>query len=166
MEQIKKLDAHLVYGDNRDKATLVEAVKGKDYTFPALLRPVPRREENCTIFRIIQKSIIPIFGNGDKQTSFCCIQDLVNAIGLTAFSEKAVGISNFIIPLPHKFLVPIVLFMTIIGHLTKNVSHLTLGRLGQMRHRYMLYDGSRAEREHGSRPRISLENGIRCAIEW
>ncbi len=283
IERLKNLDVHLVYGDCRDRESLCEAVRKKDYIFHlagkiraanwdayyetnytgtknlieacervnphlkrfihissiaaagpstkgklkneeekcnplnnygktkllgeeavqkysrnipyVIIRPPniigPRERELYTILKIMQKRIKPILGNGEKQTTFCCIQDLVRGIFLAAFSKKAVGkvyyitdgktysyrevsdiiaqelgVSKFIIPVPHHILVFIVLLLRIIGQVTKNAPFLTLRRLNHLRHMYMLYDGGKAQQELGFMPTVSLEQGIRCTIDW
>ena len=151
----------------------------------------PRGKELYSIIQIVRNRIQPLFGNGEKQTTICYVEDLVRGMFLAAtirespgktyyitdgntYSYKqiideiarALGVSNFIIPLPHCALIPIVSTMQLLSRFTRTKSFLTVSRLRHIRHRYMLYSGEKAERELGFRPSISLEEGILRSIDW
>jgi nucleoside-diphosphate-sugar epimerase len=180
----------------RTKLLGEEAVRKISVKVPyVIIRPPniygPREKELNAIIQIVRNRIQPLFGNGEKQTTLCYVEDLVRAMLLAATSReslgktyyitdgktysykqitdkiaRALGVSNFIIPLPHCALIPIVSTMQLLLRFTKTESFLTVSRLRQIRHRYMLYSGEKAERELGFRPSISLEEGIRRSIDW
>jgi nucleoside-diphosphate-sugar epimerase len=151
----------------------------------------PGEREFFNIVRVVEKGIIPRFGNGEKQTTLCHVEDLVRGILLAATSGNAVGktyyitdgscysyreiiheiarslgVSGLTLPLPHCMLIPIVSFLQLHAHMTRGETFLTVSRLRQIRKNYYLYSGEKAVRELGYRPRLSMHEGMRRSIEW
>ena len=180
----------------RTKLLGEEAVRSISKKVPyVIVRPPniygPREKEFYSIVRIIQKRIQPLFGNGEKQTTLCYVDDLVRGMLLAATSKnsigktyyitdgntysykeitdeivKALGVFNFTIPLPHFALIPIVSIIQLASHISNAESFLTVSRLRHIRKNYFLYSGEKAERELRFTPSISLEEGIHRSIEW
>jgi len=173
-----------------------EVVRSFSHAIPSvIIRPPnvygPREKEFYSIVSVIEKRIKPLFGNGEKQTTLCYVDDLVRGMFLAARSEKsigetyyitdgstysykeitdeiakALGVSNFIVPLHHYALIPIVSLMQLYTRISHSASFLTLSRLDHLRKNYFLYSGEKAVRELGFRPTMSLCDGIRRSIVW
>jgi len=180
----------------RTKLLGEEAVRSISSKVPfVIIRPPniygPREKEFYSIVKIIQRRIQPLFGNGEKQTTLCYVEDLARGMLLAARKEnsagktyyitdgntysyreitdeiaKELGVGNSTIPLPHCTLIPIVSIMQLASHISNGETFLTVSRLRHIRKRYFLYSGEKAERELGFKPSISLEEGIRRSIEW
>jgi nucleoside-diphosphate-sugar epimerase len=180
----------------RTKLLGEEEVREHGKTIPCVIvRPPnvygPREREVYSILKIVQKRLKPLFGTGERQTTLCHVYDLVRGMVLAATSPRAVGrtyyitdgtthsyreiadliarqlgVSGFLVPLPHQALLLIVMLMSVIGFLTGKPPFLTMERLREVRRTYLLFNGSRAERDLGYRPIVGLEEGIRNTIAW
>jgi nucleoside-diphosphate-sugar epimerase len=151
----------------------------------------PREWDFFSTVKIISKRIKPLLGNGDNQTSICFVQDLVKGIVMAATNKNAVGntyyitdgntyswrkitdtivkelgLSKFIIPLPHHCILILALIIQILMRIKRSETMISPRRIIQLRHLYWIYDSSKAERELGFRPAISLEEGIKISISW
>jgi nucleoside-diphosphate-sugar epimerase len=172
------------------------AVRSIAHSVPfVIIRPPniygPREREFYAIVSIIQKRIQPLFGNGEKQTTICYVDDLVRGILLAATHKnsagktynitdgktysyreitdeivKALGISNLIFPLHHCTLMPLVFTIQLAARMFKKDSFLTVSRLRHIRKSYFLHSGEKVQRELGFKPAVSLEEGIRRSIAW
>ena len=173
-----------------------EVVRSFSHAIPSvIIRPPnvygPREKEFYSIVRVIEKRIKPLFGNGEKQTTLCYVDDLIRGMLIAARSKKsigetyyitdgntysyreitdeiarALGVSNFIVPLPHCALIPIVSLMQLYTRISHSASFLTLSRLNHLRNDYFLYSGQKAVRELGFRSTVSLSEGMRRSIVW
>jgi nucleoside-diphosphate-sugar epimerase len=160
-----------------------------------ILRPSnilgPREYDMIAVFRLLKKRIKPLIGNGDVQTSICFVQDLVRGIEKAALSKKTVhetyfitdgslyswrqildavldelGIKRLVIPFPH-FMIMIFAFLSeILARANGSETLFTRQNILQLRNNYALYDGSRAFRDFGFSPSLSLETGIRNTVQW
>ena len=173
-----------------------EVVRSFSHAIPSvIIRPPnvygPREKEFYSIVRVIDKRIKPLFGNGEKQTTLCYVDDLVRGMLVAARNKQSIGetyyitdgntysyreitdevaqtlgVSNFTVPLPHCALIPIVSLMQLYARFSQSASFLTLSRLNHLRKNYFLYSGEKAVRELGFRPTVSLNEGIRRSIAW
>jgi nucleoside-diphosphate-sugar epimerase len=173
-----------------------EAVKehGEELPF-VIIRPTnvygPGEAEFLAIARIVRKRVKPLIGNGRKQMTLCAVWDLVDVLVMAAVDDRAVGntycitdgqtysyreivdaiaalldVTGFTIPLHHPALATLLSLRNLAGSITGRRSFLTVKRLRALKDAYLLFDGSRAERELGFVPRITLEEGLRRTIDW
>jgi len=150
----------------------------------------PREKEIYSVIKILKNRIKPLLGNGDQQTSICFVKDLVQAILMAALNENASGEIYFItdgrtyswreiadsiakelglkflIPIPYPILIVIAILMEIISLSSKKPPLITVKRVKQIRNCYWTYDGSKAFKELGFKPMITLEQGIRETVKW
>jgi dihydroflavonol-4-reductase len=180
----------------RTKLLGEEAVRehGDEVPF-VIVRPTniygPREQEFLAIARAVQRRVKPLPGKRERQMTLCAVWDLVRALGMAAVSDRAVGrtyyitdgcmyayreivdciaalldVSGFTVPLHHIALVALLFLRNFAGSFTGRRSFLTVKRLRGLRNAYLLFDGSRAERELGFKPEITLEEGLRRTIDW
>ncbi len=151
----------------------------------------PREHDMISVFKLLNKRIKPLIGNGDIQTSICFVQDLVKGIEQAALSGKTIhktyfitdgslyswrqifnavlkelGEKRLVIPIPH----PLIMFIALLSEILARVRGadllFTRRNILQLRHNYALYDSSRAFEDFGFRPSMSLETGIRNILQW
>jgi nucleoside-diphosphate-sugar epimerase len=187
---------HPVHDYGRTKLLGEEAVRRFGDRIPSVIIRAtniygPRERELFPIMQIVQKRLKPLIGRREKQITICYVSDLVHALFLAAVSEKAVGnlyyvtdgksysfreivdfiavelgVSGFILPLPHQILILIVFALQLIASLTNRKSFFRMERLRHLRRAYLLFDGSRAEHDLGFTPTVSLQEGLRRTIDW
>lgn len=151
----------------------------------------PREKELLHAIEVIKKHIKPLLGNGDRQTSLIYVGDLVRAIRMAAENPTAVYKTYFItdgntyswrsitdliikeleikspfIPIPYPVLLLAGIFSAIASKILKKAPAITIQRIKNVRKNYYIYDSSRAYKELGFLPEISLEEGIKRVISW
>jgi len=151
----------------------------------------PREENLYSVFKIIKRRILPLLGNGDKQTSICFVEDLVRGIEMAAVSEKTIGntyyltdgktyswreiadavaqhldVSSFLVPVPHPVLIAVASIMETAAFVTRTPPLISRKQLKELRDSYWIYDGSKAERDFRFAPRVDFEDGIKRSIDW
>lgn len=150
-----------------------------------------REKEVDSMLRMVGMRLRPFMGNGDRQTSFCMVQDLVQALILAAEHAAALGQTYFVtdgnqyswmepvdilarlmgkhrlrLTLPYPILRAIALGCEIIAPRLGRKPPVTRGALYSVRHRYWTFDGGKIRRELGFTPTLSLEDGLRRIVEW
>jgi nucleoside-diphosphate-sugar epimerase len=149
-----------------------------------------RQKELYTTLKLAAKRIMPLIGNGDKQTSICFVQDVVKALVLAAENEKVSGktffVANpefyswreilefitrelglsFVIKIPYPVLLSIAFVSELIAKLTGNNPLLTRKTIISARKNYWLHDVSSIRDELGFSPGVSFEKGMRDIIKW
>lgn len=151
----------------------------------------PREEDMLFVFKLLKKRIKPLIGNGDIQTSICFVQDLVRGIEQAALSKKTVhktyfitdgslyswrhifdavlkelGIRRLVIPIPHSLIMFIAFLSEASARMRGSETLFTRKNIMQLRNTYALYDGTRAFRDFGFSPSMSLENGMKNTVQW
>lgn len=164
--------------------------------FPVvILRPPnvlgPREKAVVMLFQILDRRLFPLLGNGDKQSSFCYVEDITEALILAAEHTRAAGRTYFItdgcvyswrepldmvsgllgksrprLPLPYPLLWGIAAMSEAAAVILRSKPPLTRQDVHSMRARYWTFDGSRLMAELGFRPRFTLEDGLRRTVEW
>ncbi|NIM17511.1 MAG: NAD-dependent epimerase/dehydratase family protein [Candidatus Aminicenantes bacterium] len=149
-----------------------------------------RQKQLYTTLKLAKKRIIPLLGNGDKQTSICFVQDVVKALILAAENEKVRGktffVANpgpyswreilkfittalglpFIIKIPHQALMIIAFVCEMIAKLAGGRPLITRKTIRSTRENYWLHDISSIRRELGFSPEVPFEEGMRDIIKW
>jgi nucleoside-diphosphate-sugar epimerase len=149
-----------------------------------------RQKQLYTTLKLAKKRIIPLIGNGDKQTSICFVQDVVKALILAAENEKvrgktffvanrmpyswreilkfitkALGLS-FVIKIPHWVLMIIAFYCEMIAKLTLGRPLIIRKTILSTRKNYWLHDISSIRKELGFSPEVPFEEGMRDIIKW
>lgn len=142
------------------------------------------------ILKAVKKRIIPVLGNGDKQTTICFVEDLVRAFILSIESEKIkstvyfvadeklyswmeitekireeMGI-NFVIKIPY----PILIFIGFIAELVSDILGrsplITRKRINSVRSNYWVHDTGKIKKELGFSTEIEFKEGIKKIVSW
>lgn len=149
-----------------------------------------RQQQLHTTIKLASKRIIPMLGNGDKQTSICFVQDVVKALILAAENEKVRGKTFFVanpvpyswreilefitrelglslvIKIPHPALLIIAFVCEKIAKLTGGRPLLTRNTIRSARKNYFLHDITSIREELGFSPTVSFEQGMRDIVKW
>jgi nucleoside-diphosphate-sugar epimerase len=181
-----------LYGKSKLKAE--QAAAGFFDKLPVvILRPTNvlgvRQKQLDVLMQLAKKRIIPLLGNGDKQTSICFVRDLVRAMILAAENENVRGrtffVANigayswremlvfiakemgysFVIKLPHPLMMTIAFFAEMMAKLSGESPFLTRRTLCSVRKNYFLHDVGSIEKELGFSPDIDFEQGMREIIQ-
>lgn len=182
-----------LYG--RSKLAGEECVHRYRSTFPVVIvRPPnvlgPRQKELTTVIALIKKRILPLLGNGDKQTSICFVDDLVRALILAAdkdlangrtyfvtdnreyswqeivcFIAREVGVAPFVLKIHFPLLCTIAALSEWISKLTGKTPLLNRQAIVSVRKYYWLFDSKRIEEDLGFSPKVSFEEGIKNIIQ-
>jgi nucleoside-diphosphate-sugar epimerase len=159
-----------------------------------ILRPTnilgPRQKELLSIIKMLKKHIMPLLGNGDKQTGICFVQDLVRAIILAAEKPGAAGrtffVSSeeayswremldfireelglaFVVKIPYPLLMAAGYLSKMIAGLTGTVPAVNPASIRSARINYWLHDVGLIKKELGFAARITFEQGMRDTIRW
>lgn len=182
-----------LYG--KSKYLAEEAVVGFFHQLPiVIIRPTnilgTRQKQLHATLKLVNKRIIPLLGNGDKQTSICFVQDLVKALIMAAENEnvrsKTFFVANpepfawreilefitkeldlsWVIKIPHPLLLIIAFFSELIAKLTNGKPFLKRSSIISARKNYWIHDVSLIKKELGFSPSISFEQGMRDIIKW
>jgi nucleoside-diphosphate-sugar epimerase len=167
----------------------------KDRLSAVILRPPnvlgPRQKELFESIKLIKKKIMPLVGTGEPQTSLCYVGDVVDAIILTAESEKAggkvyfladprpyawaeitdaiaeeLGICFFILRVPFSLQMLVASASEISARLTRTRPFLTKESVIAAKKFFWIYDGSKITKELGFVPKVNLKEAIKKTIDW
>lgn len=151
----------------------------------------PRDTNIFEFFRMVSKGIKPVLGWRDRYASFIYIEDLIQGLYLAARSEKAIGQIYFLvcesriswreldreiakalkkkaitIHIPISIAILIALFRETFAKIKGETSMVNREKIRELRERFWICDGSKAEEELGFHPRISLREGIERSASW
>jgi nucleoside-diphosphate-sugar epimerase len=182
-----------LYGKSKLEAE--NAAAGFFDTLPiVILRPTnifgARQFHLYETLKLLKKRILPLLGNGDKQTSVCNVHDLVRAMilaaeneniksrtyfvankehyswrGILAFLAGELG-HSFMIKIPYPLLVVFAFFAGKIAALRGKAPIISRKSLYNVRHYYWLHDTSRIEKELGFVPQVQFEEGLREIVRY
>ncbi len=152
--------------------------------------PGPRQKQLYSLLKLADKRLIPMLGNGDKQTNICFVQDVVRAIIMAAennnvrsrtffiASQEAyswremldaiaeeLGL-NFVIKIPHGLLMTIAFLAEITARVTGGSPLIKRSSIRSVRKNYWLHDVRRIKEELGFTPEITFAWGMRDTIKW
>jgi nucleoside-diphosphate-sugar epimerase len=149
-----------------------------------------RQKQLQATLKLAKKRIIPLLGNGDKQTSICFVQDVVKALICAAENENVRGktffVANpgsyswreilnfitgelglsFVIKIPYPALLITAFVCETIAKLTHGSPLLTVKTIRGVRKNYWRHDIGRIKKELGFSPGVSFEEGMREIITW
>ncbi len=151
----------------------------------------PRQRELESTLKLVKKRIVPLLGNGDRQTSICFVEDVVRALILAAENDAAVGqtyfvtdnrqyswrdmlnsiarglgVSSFVIKIPFPFLYVIGAVSELVAVITRSSPLVKRKDILSARNNYWLFDSQKIEKELGFIPTIDFERGIIDTISW
>lgn len=182
------------YGKSKMEAEL-EVLKHKTSLPVTIVRPTavygPRDPATFDYFRTIAKGLEPLVGFRDKFVSLVHSTDLVSGIVLAGESEKAIGETYFLgserpyswreigevtkqvmknkairIRLPEPLVYTIAAIAGVFSLFKDKPSVLNFEKGRDMVQDYWTFDISKARRELGYTPVVSLAEGIRETVEW
>ena len=182
-----------LYGKSKLQAE--EAAAGFFDKLPiVIIRPTnilgTRQKQLNTTVQLVKKRIVPLLGDGQKQTTICFVQDLVRALMAAAENEsvrgktffvadseayswremvefiaKALGLS-FVIKIPYPLLITIAVLFETVAKIT-GISPLITGKyIRSARKNYWLHDTSSIKKELGFSTEIKFEEGMKDIIKW
>ena len=159
-----------------------------------ILRPTNvlgiRQKELNSVIKLARKRIIPLLGNGDKQTSICFVQDVVRALILAAENKHVRGQTffvaseeayswreiltfisselgqSFVFKIPHPLLMLIALVSEAISRITGDKPFITRKSVASARNNYWIHDTTLIKKELGFSPEINLKDGLKDIIKW
>jgi nucleoside-diphosphate-sugar epimerase len=159
-----------------------------------ILRPTNvlgiRQKELLSILMLVRKRIIPLLGNGDKQTSICFVQDVVRALIMAAENKKVKGKTYFlaseeayswrvmldfirrefnyslVLKIPYPVLLLTAFLAKLVADLTGNRPLITPRELSSVRKHYWIHDVTLIKKELGFSPEIKFEAGLNKIINW
>jgi nucleoside-diphosphate-sugar epimerase len=176
-----------LYG--RSKMLAEEVTAGYFTRLPVvILRPTNilgvGQKELLTVIKLARKRIIPMLGNGDRQTSVCFVDDLVRAM-LTAAENPAarrkiyfvaspqayswremVGIikrsltRSPVLKIPYPLLLIIATLLESFASISSKPPLISRGALKSVRKNYWLHDVNKIKKELGFVTRTGLEEGL------
>ena len=193
---VKESDAcHPVSLYGKSKCLAEEAVARFFDKLPiVIIRPTnvlgPRQRQLYSSLKLARKRIIPLLGNGDKQTSLVFVQDVVQALLLAAEKKNIRGRTYFVsdgkayswrdilkfitkelnlsivIKIPFPVLMVIAFLNEMIAKVTGGSPLVTRKGILSVRNNYWLHDISLIRKELGFSPGIRFEEGMRDIIDW
>jgi nucleoside-diphosphate-sugar epimerase len=159
-----------------------------------ILRPTNvlgiRQKQLQVSLKMAKKRIIPLLGNGEKQTTICFVEDVVRALIMAAENEKVQGRTYFVankefyswreisnsmtreldvswaIKIPYPVLIMIAFFAEKVAKLIRGTPLLTRSTLRSVRNHYWLHDTGLIEKELGFLPDVQFEQGLREIVHW
>lgn len=142
------------------------------------------------IMKIARKGIVPILGNGDKQTTICFVEDLVRAMIMAAENNnvrsriyfvadgnpfswreitdrivKEMGI-KFLIRIPYPVLIMIGFLSEIVSRYSGKPPLISRKRIRSVRNNYWLQDVGKIEKELGFTTETDFDLGIKKIVSW
>jgi len=150
-----------------------------------------REDKILSVLKLVKKRILPMLGNGEKQTSICFVQDAVQALILAAEKERACGETYFVtddrayswremiyfiaralevgplaLKLPYWAMLGLAGVIEAIAKLTHQPPLVARYDIKASRKHYWLYDGRKIKADLGFQARIDFENGMKSIIRW
>ncbi|OGW68507.1 MAG: hypothetical protein A3J72_04610 [Nitrospirae bacterium RIFCSPHIGHO2_02_FULL_40_19] len=171
-----------------------KAVLGCSDRIPiSILRPSavygPRDKELFLFFKLIKRGIMPYWGDG--QTSLVYVDDLINAIILSAEKESAVGrtyfisdgivysnneiineiasalnVKVFMIKLPKPILLPIGFLSDGISKIMGKSTMVNSDKIKELMHTDWICDITKAKDDLCFQPRVGIKKGIKWTADW
>ncbi|MCP4151281.1 MAG: NAD-dependent epimerase/dehydratase family protein [bacterium] len=143
------------------------------------------QSELRTLIKLAQKRVLPILGNGDKQTSICFVEDVVDSLILAAEKSEALGkiyfvtdnnqyswrelvvgiaeelgVMPFVLKLPYPALYMIAIVAKGVAKLTNSSPLISISDVENARQYYWIFSSEKIEKELGFRPAIHFKEGI------
>lgn len=159
-----------------------------------ILRPTNvlgiRQLELLSILKLARKRIVPLLGNGDKQTSICFVQDVVRALIMAAENKIVKGKTFFVaseefyswremlgfivreydysmvIKIPYPLLLLIAFVLKMIAAVSRTQPLITPQNVASVRKHYWLHDVGSIKSELGFSPEVDFETGLREIMNW
>ncbi len=142
-----------------------------------------------TVLKLVKNRVVPLLGNGEKQTSLCFVEDVVGALILAAKKSEAVGetyfvtdgrayswreiidciarlleVDGFVLKLHNWEMSAIASLGEAVAKLIKAPPLVSTHDIVACRNYYFLYDGRKIERDLGFKARACLEEGMKAII--
>ena len=149
-----------------------------------------RQKQLESTLKLISKRILPLLGDGKKQTSICFVQDVVRALMLAAENEKVksetffvasdeayswrgmlefiakeLGLS-FVVKIPYPLMMLIAFFSETAAKITGGSPLVNRGSIKSARKNYWIHDTTRIKKALDFYPRIEFEEGMRDIVKW
>ncbi len=140
--------------------------------------------------KLVKKRIVPVLGNGDKQTTICFVEDLVRSMIMSAENRnirnriyfvadknpvswrdmtdsiiKELGIS-FVIKIPYPILISIGFILETVARISGKLPLITRKRIKGVRNNYWIQDVSKIEEEIGFKTGIDFAQGMKNIVSW
>ena len=182
------------YGSSKLKGEMVVR-EHADQLPVTIIRPPavygPRDTDIFLFFQMINRGLMPILGEMDKLLSLVHVKDLVAGFYTAAVSERAIGETYFLTDCeihtwmeieriiadalekrPFRVTVPFFLldFVSILAEaaakVTRQTPTLNRQKVQDMKQRFWICDGTKAQKELGYRPTYLLQKGIQETADW
>ena len=182
------------YGSSKLKGELI-VHKYADCLPITIIRPPavygPRDADIFLFFQMINRGVIPILGGADKLLSLVHVKDLVAGMYTAALSEPAIGETYFLtdgdihtwrgierviadtlekrplkVKVPFFLLDFISIFTEAAAKITRQTPTLNRQKVRDLKQRFWICNGTKAQKELGYRPIYSLEKGIQETADW
>ena len=160
-----------------------------------ILRPCavygPRERDIYTLFKLLSKRINPCLSGEDQHISLCYIEDVIQAILLSAQSHepsgeifflsdgqdyrlkeigntfaRAIGVNAYCIRIPEWMIIGMASFSEYLSKVSGKPPLLNKGKIEEILQRNWVCDIAKAKRALGFEPHIPLEQGARLTYEW
>ena len=182
------------YGSSKLKGEMVVREYANRLPITIIRPPAVYGQRDADIFlffQMINRGVIPIFGDADKLLSLVHVKDLVAGIYTAAVSERAIGetyfltdgdihtwkgvervIADVLEKRPIKLKVPfflldfISIFTEIAAKVTRKTPTLNRQKVQDLKQRFWICDSTKAQEELGYRPIYSLQKGIQETADW
>jgi dihydroflavonol-4-reductase len=182
------------YGESKLAGERIVASFGDRIPVTIVRPPVvfgPRDPDVLRFFRSVKSGFIPAVGGKDSWAGFVYVDDLVQGLILAAESDAAAGRTYYLatdgarswidfgraaaaclgktarrVPVPPAFLYVLLLLNETAGRIRGRTGILNLQKYPEYRNRFWRCDASRAEREIGFRPSVTMEEAVRRTVSW
>jgi nucleoside-diphosphate-sugar epimerase len=160
-----------------------------------ILRPSavygPREKDIYGFFRLLSKKIKPCLSGGNQWISLCYVQDVIQALLLSAeipcnsgeifflsdgreysldeigdVFARALGNKAYCITVPEWMIFRAASLSEALSKLTRRPPLLSKGKVEEILQRYWICDNTKARTLLGFKPEFPLEEGARLTVEW
>jgi dihydroflavonol-4-reductase len=160
-----------------------------------ILRPCavygPRERDIYTFFKLLSKRINPCLSREDQHISLCYIDDIIQAILLSAQSHesngeifflsdgqdyqwqeignifaRAMGVDAYCIHVPEWMIIGVASLSEYVSKLSRKPPLLNKGKIEEILQRNWVCDITKARKALGFEPHIPLEQGAKLTYEW